>query len=456
VRAGVALLVPLVAVALTVVPAAAHARAGPADAVFARINQALQPLAPVAEQVGDAMARLQAALVQAALTAGSQSESLAPVIAQAAEALATFRASAESAIAAGSPALEQLTGIGNTAGGEIAVATNTLDAAIRARADVLERLYSSFGPGLSAICEANAQAPLLVGLLPYGYAFGGVFAPLDSTCADVGPPPAPPTEQLAPLLSQYAAIMEGTGFALQPLAGVLQPAFEPACTFFVLVQTASIFVTLPIETGPFVDPALSAACAVGQGTSPASPALVFVTVASQPFVPFVEDAAGSVEVLVPAIDPLRPVLDPAVAGLCDTLPAAGQLGPLMPFPVPVEPTVLLEATGVLLCAATDLLPIDDGSPHPSGGGPAPAPVTPLDPGTPVVEQPPVLDGGIVPPASPASVPVAAPPPFTRVATSIGGLSPRLWAPLIPVALLIAWLIGWMRWNAALGRVRAAR
>ncbi|MGH2784359.1 MAG: hypothetical protein ACRDJ1_03800 [Actinomycetota bacterium] len=454
-RSSVALLVPLVAVALTAAPATAQEEAGPADAVFAQIHEALQPLAPVAEQMGDAVGTLQAALVQAVLTAGSQSESLAPLIAQAAEALATFRASAESALAAGSPALELLAGIGDTIGGEIAVATNTLDAAIRERADTLEQLYSSFGPGLSAICEANAQAPLLVGLLPYGYAIGGVFAPLDSTCAGVAPPPAPPTEQLAPLLTQYAAFMEGTGYALEPLAGVLQPAFEPACTFFVLVQTASIFVTLPIPTGPFVDPALSAACAVGQGTSPASPALVFVTVASQPFVPFVEDAAGSVGVLVPAIEPLRPVLDPALAGLCNTLPAAGQLGPLLPFPVPVEPTVFLEATGVLLCAAVDLLPIDDGSPEPSGGGAVPAPVTPLGPGT-SVGQPPVLGGTIVALAPPASIPVAAPPPFTRVSTSIGGLSPRLWAPLIPVALLIAWLIGWTRWNAALGRVRAAR
>ena len=450
-----ALVVPLVAIALTAAPASAQEGPGRAEGAFAALHDALQPLTPVAEQVGEAVATLQAALVDAVLTAGSQSESLTPVIAQAAEALATFRASTESALTAAAPGLEQLAAIGQTLGGEIAVATNTLDAAIRERAQMLEQLYSSFGPGLSAICEANAQAPLLVGLLPYGYAIGGVFAPLDSACAGVAPPPAPPTERLAPLLSQYATVMEGTGFALEPLVGVLQPAFEPACTFFVLVQTASIFVTLPIATGPFVDPALSAACAIGQGTSPASPALVFVTVASQPFVPFVEDAAGSVGVLVPAIDPLRPVLDPAVAGLCNTLPAAGQLGPLMPFPVPVEPTVFLEATGVLLCAAVDLLPIDDDPPVSSGDAPAPAPVTPLDPGTTPGFAPPVLGGTIVEPAPPASVPVAAPPPFTPVATSIGGLSPRLWAPLIPVGLLIAWFIGWMRWNTALGRLRAA-
>lgn len=449
-----ALLVPLVAIALAAPPAFAADPPGPAGAAFAQINQALQPLAPIAEQVGAAIATLNAGLVEAVLTAGSQSESLAPVIAEAAGALATFRAGAEAALAAGAPLLEQLSLIGETAAEEIAVATHTLDAALRERADTLEQLYSSFGPGLPAICEANAQAPILIGLLPYGFAIGGVFAPLDAACAGVPPPPAPPTDQLAPLLTQYADLMAGTGYALEPLAGVLQPVFEPACTLFVLVQTGSVFVTLPIDAGLLVGPALSTTCGIGQGSSALSPAIVFVTVASQPFVPFVEDAAGSVEVLVPAVEPLRPVTDPALAGLCDTLPAAGQLGPLMPFPVPVEPTVFLEATGVLLCTAADLLPIGGGSEEPSAAGP-PASAPPLIPGPAEPVAPPSVDVPIVGPGPAAPGQVAAPPVVAPVATAIGGLSPRIWAPLIPIALLAAWIVGWMRWNRALARLQAA-
>ncbi|MEX2555387.1 MAG: hypothetical protein WEB06_07140 [Actinomycetota bacterium] len=422
--------------------------------LFEQIHGALQPLAPAAAQVGEAIATLNDALVQAVLTAGSQSESLAPVIAQAAEALATFRVSAGSAIAAAGPGLDLLATGGDTVAGEIAVVTNTLDAAIRERADSLEQLYSSFGPTLSVMCEANAQAPLLIGLLPYGYAFGGVFAPLDSACAGVPPPPAPPTDQLAPLLTQYADVMAGTGFALEPLAGVLQPAFEPACTVFVFVQTASVFVTLPIATSPFVEPALSAACGLGGGSSPVSPALVFVTVAAQPFVPLIEDAAGSVSVLVPAVEPFRPLLDPAVVGACDTLPAAGQLGPLLPFPVPVEPTVFLEATGVLLCAAAEL-PVGDGPSTPSAGPPATTvPGTPFVPGAPFSPEIPSFVG---PTSGPVPVPpgaIAAPSGITTITSPIGGLSPRLWAPLIPVALLVAWLIGWIRWNRAMSRLGA--
>lgn len=451
-----ALLVPLAAIALSAVPAyAEEPPPGPAGALFAQIHDALQPLTPVAEQAATAVAALNAAFVDALLTAGSQSESLAPASAQAAEALATFRSSAEAALAAATPVLDQLGLAADTAGGEIAVATRTLDQAIRDRAGALEQLYSSFGPALPAICEANAQAPLLISLLPYGYAIGGAFAPLDGACASVAPPPAPPTEQLAPLLSQYADVMAGTGYALAPLAGVLQPAFEPACTFFVLVQTASVFVTLPIATAPFVDPALAAACGIGLGSSPASPAIVFLTVASQPFVPMAEDAAGSLEVLLPAVEPLRPLTDPAVAGLCDTLPAAGQLGPLLPFPVPVEPTVFLEAAGVLLCTAADLIPIGGGSEEPSAGPTTPVPVTPSAPEPTSLGEIPSVGGAVAEPVPQVPGPIAAPPQVTRVATTVDGLSPRIWAPLIPIALLAAWFIGWRRWNRAVTRLRGA-
>jgi hypothetical protein len=415
---------------------------GVTGSLFERIHDGLTPLAPLANQVADAMQAVSDAMIQAIRNGESVSDDLEPLVEQASGAIASLQSQLMEVVEQLSPALAQLEGVAEKANTEFTNAAFQLDAALREREPALSSFYKSLGPALGPLCEARGQAPLLLSLIPYGFALQGVVEPLEPVCGGVSVP-APPTDALQPALTQYGDIVGGSAYALGPLAPPLAPAFQPLCSALGLVSFGSTLVSLPISPTPLVGPTTRAACALAPGPSLSGPAVIFLSIAAEPLASLATDeAVNSIQVLVPVTAPFRPLLIPMAAGACQALPLVPTGVAILPIPLPIETEPLVVVSTSMLCSAL-------AESEPPGGGVTEAPsVDTQPPPTPVSFNPGpgAARFDAPPPASSAALPpIHAPAPAAAGAALLALLPQIVWA-LVPAGLLLLGVLSWIVWD----------